>query len=90
MRVETSKLNRRLGEVLDLVADGATVELTRYGRVVALITRAGEPEDRGEDPASAGGGGSEGPTAGTRSHPAAPETPQQRRDRILKGVNRGR
>lgn len=70
MKVESSKLNRRLGEVLGAVEDGTVVEITRYGKVVARIVppdlvlsgnlvRADEPGDRGSDPAGVGADGGE-------------------------------
>jgi antitoxin (DNA-binding transcriptional repressor) of toxin-antitoxin stability system len=36
-KIEASKLNRSLKQVLEGVAEGKTFELTRYGKVVAKI-----------------------------------------------------
>jgi antitoxin (DNA-binding transcriptional repressor) of toxin-antitoxin stability system len=37
VRVETTKLQRELTSLLSHVAEGHTIELTRYGKVVALL-----------------------------------------------------
>jgi antitoxin (DNA-binding transcriptional repressor) of toxin-antitoxin stability system len=34
----TSEVNRRLGEILEAVGKGESIELVRYGRVVAVLT----------------------------------------------------
>ena len=39
-RISTSDLNRRLGEILDRVKAGEVFELTRYGKVVAVLSPA--------------------------------------------------
>ena len=56
--LESSKLARRLGEVLRLARDGETVLVTRYGRALAVIgpppaePLIGEVADPGVHPAA--------------------------------------
>ena len=45
-KIEASKLNRSLKEVLDAVSKGSKVELTRYGKVVAKIVPPGAKEPK--------------------------------------------
>lgn len=45
-KIEASKLNRSLKEVLDAVASGKRFDLTRYGKVVAKIVPASTKEPK--------------------------------------------
>lgn len=78
-RIEASKLARGLGAVLDRVVGGETLEVIRYGRVIAVLSPpAGRPNTVQPDTA----------------RPVTPSTVkdgtrQQRLDRILNDSRKG-
>lgn len=78
-RIEASKLPRQLGAVLERVVAGETIEVVRYGRVVAVLA----PPSGAVQPDTAR---PVQPEVVKGANPAAAR--QQRVDEILGGVRR--
>lgn len=71
-QMEASKLARGLGAALELVLAGESIQILRYGRVVALLVPATKREPRTVQPDKLGAADSP-----RRATGAPPEPPQQ-------------
>ena len=84
-KIEASKLNRSLKEVLDGIAAGERYEITRYGKTVAKLVPPGAREPKGSFEVS-----DTPPHEGIKVLPAS--TPEQlrqkRRDFLLNRINK--
>lgn len=84
-KIEASKLNRSLKQVLEGVAEGKRYELTRYGKVVAKIVPPNAKEPKAPDidvPAE--------PRTRPVVEPTTDQIRQHRRDALLRMVNRAK
>ena len=83
--IDAKTARARLTDLLDEVTDGEEFVITKYGKPIALLTR---PRQADEPPALAGVAPAPRPSAPPSQ--AEAKVQQERRDELLRRINRGR